>query len=319
VLDRTAQVLIHPALIVLYLYTLSVVYIHFRGKVRLRFARQFTEHSGILAPYNSIMYLFSAVPKDPILETEDFPELQPLRDHWEVIRDEARQLWEGDRIRPSDKHNDLAFMAFYKRGWKRFYLKWYDDPMPSAAATCPRTVELVQSIPSIKSAAFTLLPPGSVLGRHRDPFAGSLRYHLGLITPNSDDCSIWVDGIRHSWRDGQDVVFDETYVHWAENNTDHTRIILFCDLTRPLHTPVVRGLNWLITRFVIRATKSQNEDGEKVGLLNRLTPAIYGFRARLQAFKGRSRAAYYGLKWAILGGLAGCLAYLVVIRPLDLF
>ncbi|HVS15804.1 MAG TPA: aspartyl/asparaginyl beta-hydroxylase domain-containing protein [Thermoanaerobaculia bacterium] len=314
-LQRTLQSLTHPALIVFYLYTLSVLYIHFRGKVRLRFARQFTEHSGILAPYNSLMYLFSAVPKDPILPTGDFPELAPLRVNWQVIRDEAKALWEGDRIRPSDRHDDLAFMAFYKRGWKRFYLKWYDDPMPSAAVACPRTVDLVQSIPSVKSAAFTLLPPGSVLGKHRDPFAGSLRYHLGLITPNSDQCSIWVDGVQHSWRDGQDVVFDETYVHWAENHTDHTRIILFCDLTRPLHTPFVRGLNSLMARFVIKATKSANEEGEKVGLLNRITPVLYGVKAKLEAFKRRRRRAYYGAKWLFIGALA----YLLLIRPLELF
>jgi hypothetical protein len=30
-----------------------------------------------------------------------------------------------------------------------------------------------------------LLPPGGDLA-HRDPFAGSLRYHLGLSTPNSE-------------------------------------------------------------------------------------------------------------------------------------
>jgi beta-hydroxylase len=32
---------------------------------------------------------------------------------------------------------------------------------------------------------FALLPGGSHLNPHRDPFGGSLRYHLGLSTPNS--------------------------------------------------------------------------------------------------------------------------------------
>jgi beta-hydroxylase len=26
-----------------------------------------------------------------------------------------------------------------------------------------------------------------------------------------------VDGQRYSWRDGESVVFDETYIHYAEN------------------------------------------------------------------------------------------------------
>ncbi len=77
---------------------------------------------------------------------------------------------------------------------------------------------------------FAMLPPGSTLTLHRDPYAGSLRYHLGLDTPNDDGCTIVVDGERYSWRDGEDVVFDETYLHWAENTTQKDRIILFCDI-----------------------------------------------------------------------------------------
>ncbi|MCP6182937.1 aspartyl/asparaginyl beta-hydroxylase domain-containing protein, partial [Klebsiella pneumoniae] len=90
--------------------------------------------------------------------------------------------------------------SFFKKGWKRFYLKWYDKPLPSAEALCPRTVELVSSIPNVKGAMFALLPGGSHLNPHRDPFAGSLRYHLGLSTPNSDACRIYVDGQEYAWR-----------------------------------------------------------------------------------------------------------------------
>ncbi|WP_419146018.1 aspartyl/asparaginyl beta-hydroxylase domain-containing protein, partial [Escherichia coli] len=35
-------------------------------------------------------------------------------------------------------------------------------------------------------------------------------------------------------RDGESVVFDETYVHEAYNHPDQNRIILFCDVERPL-------------------------------------------------------------------------------------
>ncbi|ESE82035.1 membrane-bound beta-hydroxylase [Salmonella enterica subsp. houtenae serovar 50:g,z51:- str. 01-0133] len=59
---------------------------------------------------------------------------------------------------------------------------------------------------------FAELPPGTYLGKHRDPYAGSVRYHPGLSTPNDDRCFIEVDRQRHSWRDGEAVIFDETYV-----------------------------------------------------------------------------------------------------------
>lgn len=81
---------------------------------------------------------------------------------------------------------------------------------------------------------FAELPSGSHLGKHRDPYAGSVRYHLGLSTPNDERCFIEVDGVRRSWHDGEVIIFDETFVHWAQNDTEQTRIILFCDIERPM-------------------------------------------------------------------------------------
>ena len=148
------------------------------------------------------------------------PELAQLRDNWQVMRDEALALMGEGQIRAATGHNDLGFNSFFKEGWKRFYLKWYGAPLPSAQALCPKTVALVESLPSVNAAMFALLPPGGKLNRHRDPFAGSLRYHLGLSTPNSDACRIFIDGEPYSWRDGEDVLFDETFIHSAENKTD---------------------------------------------------------------------------------------------------
>jgi len=118
------------------------------------------------------------------------------------------KLSELQRIKAADNHDDLGFNSFFKYGWKRFYLKWYGTAHPSAAELCPQSVAILKSIPTIKAAMFAELPPGGKLNRHRDPYAGSLRYHLGLVTPNDDACYIEVDGERHSWRDGQGVVFD---------------------------------------------------------------------------------------------------------------
>ena len=37
-------------------------------------------------------------------------------------------------IKRSEQLNDVGFNSFFKTGWKRFYLKWYDDSHPSADA-----------------------------------------------------------------------------------------------------------------------------------------------------------------------------------------
>jgi aspartyl/asparaginyl beta-hydroxylase (cupin superfamily) len=111
---------------------------------------------------------------------------------------------------------------------------------------------------------------GGDLGRHRDPFAGSLRYHLGLVTPNSEQCRIFVDGESYYWRDGEAVMFDETFIHWAENKSDVDRLILFCDVERPLTNRLVSKLNHWMERTFARASQTENVPGDKVGALTDL-------------------------------------------------
>jgi len=206
------------AAIIIGVFIISVLYAHSRGVEKQKFSRQLFDHSTFMAPINMFMTGLSRLPaKQPYFPVEDFPELRQLTDNWQVIRDEAIRL--QDHIKAAQTHNDAGFNTFFKRGWKRFYLKWYSDAHPSARELCPVTTELVSNIPGVKAAMFAELPPGSHLGKHRDPYAGSVRYHLGLQTPNDDRCFIEVDRQRHSWRDGQAVIFDETYVHWAQNES----------------------------------------------------------------------------------------------------
>src|SRR3569832_623294 len=181
-----------PQLVILYVLAASTIYVHYRGKQRLRFARQLGDHSTYLAPYNVLMYAGSAVPNRPVIAIEQFPELKPLSENWEPIRDEAVRLFDEGFIRAAAKNNEKNNNTNNKNNRKRFYLKWYDDFLPSARTLCPKTVELLNSIPSVHGAMFAMLPPGGRLGAHRDPFAGSLRYHLGLVTPDSNKCRILV-------------------------------------------------------------------------------------------------------------------------------
>jgi beta-hydroxylase len=279
-------------------FVLCVLLVHLRGRVRLRFDRQLADHSALFAPYNLLMYAFSSVAAKPLLDRTGFPHLDPLRDHWQTIRDEATRLFDQGRIRAPDGRTDLSFDSFFKQGWKRFYLKWYGEPLTTAQALCPQTVALLRSIPEIKAAMFALLPPDSRLTPHRDPFAGSLRYHLGLITPNANNCRIFVDGEEHVWHDGEDVVFDETYVHWAENRSDMTRVILFADVERPLRTRWMRAINRRVGAFMGAITASPNDTAtEQTGFVNRAYARLRGGNKRGVTFRKRYPRLYRIIKY----------------------
>ena len=278
-------------------------YVHFRGNVRHSFLRQLTDHSTFFAPVNALVYATSAVARRPYLDTADFPALAPLQAHWREIRDEALRLASDQRIRAADGYEDAGFNSFFRRGWTRFYLQWYGEPLPSARARCPATVALLETIPSVRAAMFALLPPGGRLMKHRDPFAGSLRYHLGLTTPNSDACWIRLDGERYSWRDGEAVIFDETYVHEAANETGAPRIILLCDVERPLRGSLARRVNRWLGDHVMRATRGRNEAGESLGAVNVVFSKVYRVRLLGKRLRSWNTSTYYGVKFGLIGAL----------------
>ena len=296
------------------LFLLSALIVHFRSRVRLKLGRQLASHATVFAPYNLVMYAFSAVPAVAFPDRKRFGDVDPLRDNWQAIRDEAAGLSDEGHIRDALKDTDASFSSFIKVGWKRFYVKWYGEPLPSAQQLCPKTVELVNRIPRVKAAMFALLPPGVTLNLHRDPFAGSLRYHLGLMTPNSDDCHIVVDGENYSWRDGNDVIFDETCAHWVENKTDTTRVILMCDLERPLRSRVLAWINHHVSNFMGAITASPNQASEPTGAINRLFSALRQRREKSRAFKHRHHGLFKTLK--VVGGLVVIWVLLLAPWPL---
>lgn len=280
---------------ILTIFFISFFYTYYRGKEKLKISRQLFDHSTFFAPINIFMTKFSKLPNHPFFDTESFPELKPLKDNWQIIREEAIQL--QAQIKATDQNNDAGFNTFFKRGWKRFYLKWYQESHPSAQQLCPKTTALLESIPSVKAAMFAELPSGSYLGKHRDPYAGSVRYHLGLVTPNDDRCFIEVDQERYSWRDGEATLFDETFVHWAHNDTDKTRIILFCDIERPMKWAWAQQCNYWFGRHVMAAARSPNNDQDQTGFINKIFKYFYAIHQYGRKIKAVNRTKYYIYKW----------------------
>lgn len=303
--------LISVKFIILYSLIIATIIVHYRGQVRYKFFRQLTDHSTFMAPINIPMYALSGVENQPYISTANFPQLAALKANWQIIRDEALQLEREELIKGSNTLNDVGFNSFFRRGWKRFYLKWYNDFHPSAVKYCPQTCALIKNIPQVKAAMFAVLPAGSELLQHRDPYAGSLRYHLGLITPNSEKCHIIVDGQSYAWKDGEDVIFDETYIHNAENKTDIDRIILFCDVERPVKTMFGRAWNKFFGWFIMAAAASPNMGNDKTGNINKIFKYIYSIRIVGKKLKAYNVRLYYAVKYLLML----IIIYLIFVRP----
>jgi beta-hydroxylase len=123
------------------------------------------------------------------------------------------------------------------------------------------------------------------------------------VTPNNDKCRIYIDGEPYFWRDGEAIVFDETYIHSAINESGMDRLILFADVERPMTFAPARWLNRFFARILMRASATKNEEGERVGVINKVFSFVYRGRVKMKALKKSNRKLYYAIKWVTLGGL----------------
>ncbi len=286
-------------------WTLSMAYIYwFRGQVRYVGWQQYLRKNWpVFAPLNCVLYACTdREARTPFVPESQLPSLAVLRENWETIRDEGLALLGGGafdaaRTKGSPASYDVGFRTFYKQGWSRYYLRWYGYTHASAKASCPRTLALLEGLGDVKAAMFSVLPPRSVLNIHADPMACSLRYHLGLATPNADDCFINVDGEVRSWRDGQGFVFDETFMHFVRNDTDEPRLILMCDVTRPMNW-FGRTFNALYSR-VARMAMSPNDAGDARGLASAVYASVAPTIALGRRLHARNPLAYAVVKWTV--------------------
>jgi beta-hydroxylase len=116
---------------------------------------------------------------------------------------------------------------------------------------------------------------------------------VGLATPNDDACFINIDGTSYSWRDGDALLFDETYLHYARNDAQADRLILMCDVERP---------TWIVGRivnfFYMRATVVPNTEEDKRGLVNSIFSRLSPNVARVRTLKQTNPRRYRVIKWA---------------------
>jgi beta-hydroxylase len=291
--------------LVIALAAASVLYVYrFRGQTRYNsLTEYFRKGWPIFAPFNCVLYMTTrSRGSKAVLDPTEFPELDPLRRNWQTLRDEGMELvrqnyFDATKRPGTGGYYDVGFRTFFKYGWSRFYINWYGYTHHSARRLCPKTVEILKQAPGIQGAMFAFLPKGAELTRHADPIAISLRYHLGLATPNSDACFINVDGSKQSWRDGEVIMFDETYLHYVRNDTDSDRLILMCDVKRPLN-PLGVVFNFFY-QAVTRVSVVPNTPEDHRGLANRIFAGLAPVLARSKALKSTNRPLYLVIKWAV--------------------
>jgi aspartyl/asparaginyl beta-hydroxylase (cupin superfamily) len=213
-------------------------------KRRLRHAWRWLEEHGL-------------VEKNPALIRDyarHYPALAILERNFAVIQKECLELMARSEKIP---HIRQAGGRYTTRGiheieWKTFMLK-SGRFLEANCRHAPETTRLLRQIPDVSMAFFSILGPGQHIRAHWGYYKGFWRYHLGLVVPNdnrdqtcwlrvNDDRRAYDKRIRsviektekYYWHEGEGIVFDDTYLHDASNESAAPRAVLFLDLIRPL-------------------------------------------------------------------------------------
>lgn len=193
----------------------------------------------------------SLIPNTPFLEASQFPWVRTLEEQWPVIRRELDAILPRQAELPNfqDISKDQIHIS-KDDGWKTFFFYAYGMRADGNCRRCPETMRIVESIPGMKTAFFSILAPGKHIPLHRGPYRGVIRAHLGLLVPEPRErCRIQVGPEFAHWEEGKVMVFDDGYPHQVWNDTEGTRVVLFLDIVRPLRFPV-NLLNAFILRLI---------------------------------------------------------------------
>ena len=174
----------------------------------------------------------------PVFDASIFPWIRDFEVNWKKIQSELNVVLQDWDSLPSF-HDISPDQKRISKGdnWKTFIFYGLGHRVDSNCERCPETAKLLEKCPELQNAWFSILKPGYHIPPHKGPTNGIIRIHLGLIIPQQRDrCWIRVDDQCLHWDEGKCIVFDDSYEHEVQNNTDQLRAVLFFDVLRPLRT-----------------------------------------------------------------------------------
>ena len=182
----------------------------------------------------------------PYYERELFPWHAELEKHTDTIREELRGVLDqpigvepflGTNDNTLLKEQNLLAGTRGEAQWNSFFFHRHGEVFEQNARRCPRTTEILASLPLVHirghapEVLFSILTPGSHILKHHGVTNTRLVTHLPLIIP--EDCAISVGGVEHAWQEGRCVTFDDTFEHEAWNKSDKVRAVMILDSWHP--------------------------------------------------------------------------------------
>jgi ornithine lipid ester-linked acyl 2-hydroxylase len=213
-----------------------------------------------LHAFESLIARFSLLGNPAIYDSSDFVWTKALASHTKEIQLElANIMLRREEIPNFQEVSSMQSNITQDDKWKTFIFYAYGAKSSWHCDQCPVTARALAAIPGMKTGMFSVLAPGKELPSHRGPYKGLLRCHLGLIV--SSAAGIVVGGEAASWKEGEVLIFDDTFEHSAWNYAEVDRVVLFIDFERPLRHPL-KAINRFLLFVVPRTAFGKSAIGE---------------------------------------------------------
>lgn len=193
--------------------------------------------------FEDVIARFSVHGDPPVYRSELFPWVKEVESRSALVRAELDAVMQYRDSMPSfqDIVKEVGLIQS-DNDWKTFFLRGVGMDCSENARRCPETMKVLDMIPGVTTAFFSILSPGKHIPHHRGPWAGILRLHVGLLVPEPRDrVRIRIANQICHWKEGECLIFDDTWNHEVWNDTEGYRVVLFIDFARPLRWP----FNWI--------------------------------------------------------------------------
>jgi aspartate beta-hydroxylase len=197
------------------------------------------DYHGVKSAVNRFLLRYVGWDRRPVFFDIDAicPQLRELERAYPRIRAELDSLL-AQRVAMPRYHEvnppSTEISASTDGNWNVFMLELLGRRPERNRARCPETCAALQRVPGVLQAFFSVLEPGKSVPLHDGPYIGYLRYHLGVRVPKDDPPLIRVAGNEYVWKDGEGVMFDDSWPHEVINRSREPRVVLIVDLPRPL-------------------------------------------------------------------------------------
>lgn len=189
-----------------------------------------------------------------------------LEDNYLKIKEEYLTFIENNASFCVDEVDKTQEYLNKDKKWKMILLKLFEREY--LHDEFKNTHALIKEIPGCVNVFFSILEANSKIPPHVGYYPGFTRYHLGLIVPFPELCFINVNGITRNWYNGTGLMFDDTYEHFVENNSNLDRVVLFVDLKKDLPQELIP----LNDKYISALSKTQGNiiDKNWINILNSL-------------------------------------------------